>query len=397
MLGPLSLAGRDSADAIRQASLSARPADAPAVSLTDAAEEMAQFFSQVRLQERSLKERGLEAYQSPALRRVEEVEALLQVIWADPKNKGNGNAQQLASQLLAFAGNPKSLDRTLKQVNGSTEQFLLLSKALAKGATQGNSSPALEFLRDRVDALWARDGVRIRADVNIAPWLAGAEDKGAKDRQAYHDAVLDGDTLPRTLTLLLARYGDGIEAAVERLRQALGADLGAARPSLPVERLRAIMHELFILGALLPFLKNCRDLGRRARLHKRKPRSPKIEEGSETDEGAALLGELAEWVPRWLTPGDVRSLLYQYGLSLDQQADGHGGGSTPESADGQATAMRESDRLLVVLHGIRSILRQVPDRLFPDREHKLNADQVLVGVLDNLILGEADEPPQPQG
>lgn len=397
MLGPLSIAGRDAADAVRQASLSASLVAAPAISLTDAAEEMAQFFSQARLQERSLKERHLATYESPALNRVEEVEALLRVIWADPKNKGNGDAQQLASRLLAFAGNPEALDRTLKQINGSTEQFLLLSKALAQGAMQGHGNPALESLRDRVDALWARDGVRIRADVNIAPRLAGAEDKGAKDRQAYHDAVLDGGTLPRTLMLLLARYGDGIEIAVERLRQALGADLGAARPSLPVERLRAILHELFVLGALLPFLKNCRDLGRRARLHKRKQQSPKTEEGAEADEGAALLGGLAEWVPRWLTQGDVRSLLYQYGLSLDQQVDGQGGDSAPAPADGQVAAMRESDRLLVVLHGIRSILRQVPDRLFPDGEHKLNADQVLGGVLDNLILGETDERPQPQG
>jgi type III secretion system YopN/LcrE/InvE/MxiC family regulator len=396
MLGPLSLAGRDAAESIRQASFSASSAGAPGISLTNAAEEMAQFFSQARLQERSLKERHLATYESPALRRVEEVEALLQVIWADPKNKGNGDAQQLASQLLAFAGNPEALDRTLKQVNGSTEQFLLLSKALAQGATQGNGNPVLESLRDRVDALWARDGVRIRADVNIAPQLASAEDKGAKDRQAYHDAVLDGDTLPRTLMLLLARYGDGIEAAVERLRQALGADLVAARPSLPIERLRAILHELFMLGALLPFLMNCRDLGRRARLHKRKNLGSKAEDDAEADEGAALLGELAEWVPRWLTQGDVRSLLYQYGLSLDQQADSQGGGPTSPPADGKAAAMSESDRLLVVLHGIRSILRQVPERLFPDGEHKLNADQVLVGVLDNLILGEADEPPRPQ-
>lgn len=202
MLGPLSLAGRDAAESIRQASFFAPSAGAPAISLTDAAEEMAQFFSQARLQERSLKERHLATYESPALRRVEEVEALLQVIWADPKNKGNGDAEQLASRLLAFAGNPEALDRTLKQVNGSTEQFLLLSKALAQGALQGHGNPALESLRDRVDALWARDGVRIRADVNIVPRLADAEDKGAKDRQAGSAAwgTSDLGDLPVRLT-----------------------------------------------------------------------------------------------------------------------------------------------------------------------------------------------------
>lgn len=393
MLGPLSLVGRDAAEAIRLVSLSASSMDAPVISLTDAAEEMAQFFSQARLQERSLKGRGLSLHESPAMRRVEQVEALLQVIWADQKNKGR-DADVLVSQLLASAGKPAALDTALQQINGSTEQFLLLSKALAQGSLQSNGNPALEALRDRVDALWRRDGVRIRADVNISHGLAGAEDKGAKDRLAYHDAVLDGGTLPRTLTLLLVQYGDNIEAAVERLRQALGADMVATRPSLPIERLRAILHELFMLGALLPFLENCRDLGRRGRLKRRKNLNSKATEGA--DEGAALLGQLAEWVPSWLTQGDVRSLLYQYGLSLENETHTRSGDHTPTSVNGTEVAMSEPDRLLVVLHGIRSILRQVPDRLFPDGEHKLNADQVLAGLLDNLILGEADESPQPQ-
>lgn len=391
MLGPLSLAGGGAVDVIRQASLAAASADASGISLTDAAEEMAQFFSQARLQERPLKERGLEAYESPALRRVEEVEALLEVVWADPQNQGD--ARQLAAQLLASADRPAALDRTLKQIRGSTEQFLLLSKALAEGSLQGGADrPSLEALRDRIDALWVRDGVRIRADVNIAQGLASGEDKGAKDRQAYRDAVLDGGTLPHTLTLLLAQYGDSVESAVERLRHALGSDMAALRPSLPVERLRAILHELFILGALLPFLKNCRDLGRRARLQRRKDRRQPAGKADTDDEGALLLGELAEWVTRWLTQGDVRSLLYQYGLRLEQDAHEHSGDAAAEPT---VPAMSEPDRLLVVLQGVRAILRQVPDRLFPDGEHKLNVDQVLASVLDSLILGDSDESPRP--
>ncbi len=399
MLGAQLVPWRDPADAVQQAFYT-RNVDLPSISLTDAAEEMAQFFSQARLQERSLKDRGLELYDSPALSRVEQVEALLDVIWADPHNKDKGDARALARQLLEAARDPSALDRMLKAIDGSTEQFLLLSHALAKGVEQGRGNPALDMLRDRVDALWARDGIRIRADVNIAPGLAHADDKGAKDRQTYHDAVLDGDTLPRTLTLLLARYGDGIEAAVERLRHALGADMGAARPSLPVERLRAILHELFLLGALLPFLQNCRELSRRARLRKRKGRHQDIGEGpdsAEGDVGVSLLGALAEWVPQWLTMSDVRSLLYQYGFSLDQEAGGRSGGhKPPHSGDGAAVAMSEPDRLLVVLHGVRAILRQVPDRLFPDGEHKLNVDELLGQLVDNLILGEPDEPPQIQ-
>lgn len=394
MLGTLPLGWQVPADAIRQMSLHAPTEQAQVVSLTDAAEEMAQFFSQARLQERPLKERGLASYQSPALHRVEEVEALLQVIWADRSEQGD--AHHLASQLLASAGDPGALTRTLKRIHGSTEQFLLLSKALAQGELRGSGNPALDALRDRLDMLWVRDGVRIRADVNITHELSGAQDKGGVDRQAYHDAVLDGGTLPRTLTLLMARYGEGIEDAVERLRQALGADIGAARPSLPVERLRAILHELFILGALLPFLKSCRDLARRAGLQRRKDLHQKAEDRPGADEGAALLGELAEWVPRWLTQGDVRSLLYHYGLSMGREADGSRHDRTPRLVEGPEAAMTEPDRLLVVVHGLRFILRQVPDRLFPDGEHKINADQVLVSLLDHLILGEADEPPQPQ-
>jgi type III secretion system YopN/LcrE/InvE/MxiC family regulator len=391
MLGALPPAWRDAVDAVQPASRYASAADVPAISLTDAAEEMAQFFSQARLQDRSLKERDLLPYESPALRRVEEIEALIQVIWAGSKNQGD--AQQRASQLLASAGSPTELDRLLKQTHGSTEQFLLLSKALAQGSVQdGRGDPALEALRDRVDALWVRDGVRIRADINVSQGLAGTE--VASDRQAYHDAVLDGGTLPRTLALLLARYGDDVEAAVERLRRALGIDIGSPRPSLPPERLRAILHELFVLGALLPFLKNCRDLGRRARLQRRKDRRQRTASTAAEDEGATLLGELAEWVPRWLTQGDVRSLLYQYGLSLEQQPAGSDEGATSSPAGESVAAMSESDRLFVVLHGIRSVLRQVPDRLFPDQDHKLNVDQVLVGVLDSLMLGAADEPPK---
>lgn len=388
------------ADAVRQAAQFARPSLAPDISLTDAAEEMAQFFSEARLQERSLKDREVARYESPALERVEQVEALLSVLWSDEsrngREKNQRDARLLGAQLLASAGDSAALDRTLKSFNGSTERFLLLSHALAQAQAGDAGNPVLEVLRDRIDVLWARDGVRIRADVNTAPELPAAE-----DRQAYRDAVLDGGTLPRTLTLLLSRYGDDIEAAIARLRQALGADLSAMRPSLPVERLRGILNELFLMGALLPFLKNCRDLSRRARLLRRKDRDAthsdregaeqQGEDEADVDEGAGLLGELAEWVPRWLTLGDVRSLLYQYRMSLEPEAGLSAAGRAPVLAGATvADAMNELDRLLIVLHGVRSILRQVPDRLFPDGEHKLNADQVLASLLDDLILGESD-------
>lgn len=374
--------------------LSGQSADtSSAASLSDAAEEIAQFFSETRTRERPLKERGLRAYESPMLSRVEQIEALLEVFWDG--QTGREDPRQLSARLLT--ADPSALDRALKSIEDPTERFLMLSYAVAQALARGERSPILDALRDRADALWARNGARIRADVNIAQGLSDAEDKGAKDRQAYRDAVLDAGTLPRTLTLLLARYGDGIEAAVGRLRQALGTDMGALRPSLPVERLRAILHELFILGAVLPFLKNCRDLSRRTRLQRREDPHLKAANGDDVDEGAALLGDLAEWVPRWLTSGDVRLLLYQHGFSLEQEAEARSKSPVLFSGDGLTAAMSETDRLLVVLHGIRAILRQVPERLFPDGEHKLNADQVLGGVLDNLILGEADEPPQPQG
>lgn len=366
------------ADTVRRADLGARPSSGPEVSLTDAAEEVAQFFSQARLQERSLKEREIGPYESPALERAGQVEALLEVLWADDQKSGL-DARLLAGQLLASAGNPATLDRTLKALGGSTEQFLLLSHALAQGAAHGDRNPALEALRDRIDLLWARDGVRIRADVNTAPALPAAA-----DRQAYRDAVLDGGTLPRTLALLLGRYGGDIESAVARLRQALGADIGAARPSLPMERLRAILHDLFIVGAVLPFLKNCRDLHRRLGLRRRKGQGRGNGQGREeqddpdtgSDEGGCLLGELAEWVPRWLTLGDVRSLLYLYHMSMEQDA---------------AAPASQAERVLVFLHGIRAVLRQLPERLFPDVEHKANVDQVLAGLLDELILGAPDD------
>lgn len=393
MIGTQSLAWRDATEATRMALLFAQSANtSSAASLSDAAEEIAQFFSETRTRDRPLKERGLRAYESPMLSRVEQIEALLEVLWDG--QKGREDPRQLSAQLLT--ADPSALDRTLKSIEDPTERFLMLSYAVAQASARGERNPVLDALHDRADALWARNGVRIRADVNIAQGLSDAEDKGAKDRQAYHDAVLDAGTLPRTLTLLLARYGDGIESAVGRLRQALGADMGAVLPSLPVERLRAILHELFILGAVLPFLKNCRDLGRRTRLQRRKDQHLKTANGNDADEGAALLGDLAEWVPRWLTSGDVRLLLYQYGLNLERETEARSESHMQFAGDGLTAAMSDTDRLLVVLHGIRAILRQVPDRLFPDGEHKLNADQVLGSLLDNLILGEADEPPQPQ-
>jgi type III secretion system YopN/LcrE/InvE/MxiC family regulator len=413
MLGTHSLttSWTHAAELAQQASLLSRGSNTPpADSLTNMAEEMAQFFSEARRQERSLQERALLPYESPALRRVEQIEAMLEVLWHDPQHKKN-DARRLAAQLLESARHPGSLQLALKSINGSTEQFLLLSHALAQGEEQGESNPALEVLRDRIDVLWARNGVRIRADVNIAPALADADDRGAKDRKAYHDAVLDGGTVSRTLSMLLERYGDNIEAAVERLRRALGADMGAARPSLPTERLQAILHELFLMGALLPLLKNCRDLGRRARLRRRgHPQSSRSSQdgagAADADEGASLLGDLAEWVSQWLTLGDVRSLLYQYGMNLEPEhsastygdalASGYASDGAKKSAGelSAAGSLNEPERVLVFLHGLKAILRQVPERLFPDGDHKLNADQVLASLLDTMILGDADESPQ---
>lgn len=137
---------------------------------------------------------------------------------------------------------------------------------------------------------------------------------------------------------------------------ALGADLAAARPSTSMVRLQALLQDLYQLEVVQTVLDGAQDLARG--LEQR--------HGHSGLDAERLVRELvALTAERWVTGSRFESLAEQLGVP-----------------DGAAR--------IGLLTGLKSLLRELPPRVFSDADARQTVLDALQGALDAAIAREEE-------
>ena len=206
--------------------------------LSDAAEELGMHHSE-KAESKHSSERKKEAVRSLEIMTAEAVSDYLDAAQAfeDPEQ-----LVHLAKRMLSGQGDPARHAREAFQE--PTQQFMAMQYALHQGEREGVASDVLEALRESLQDLEMAHGPAIRADINSIATAAqpGASRVDIAQFQAtYRDVVLGESSLAATLKMALERFGDkDFSVGLQRLTQALGQDLAAARPSCEPARLHSL-------------------------------------------------------------------------------------------------------------------------------------------------------------
>lgn len=233
--------------------------------LSDSADELSQSLSS-RVQERSIKERRVGAGPNADLAltraRLQELQRLMQGAGQSgggkPGPEHEAELQDLARRVLRDPGQARQQaqargDEPSGQYLSLLEVASLIRDGVA-GADPGGR--ALAQVEEAAAQLLAEHGDLIRADMNSADALAAlaTPEEVQGFRSAYRDAVLAKPDLASTLRHVLdTASGGGADdymRVLDTLRNALGADLAAERPSAERARLQNLVTDLFQLKVI---------------------------------------------------------------------------------------------------------------------------------------------------
>lgn len=361
-------------------------------SLADAAEEMSWAIAE-EVEDRTLEERSLEEYTAPNGLKLEEIEALLQLM----RDEGAGHdIGESAARLITLARERKDLmlasHRWSREsgsqygYRGEMKQYAALVYALHDAEAKGESPRVLESLRDAAERCMQDHGPQIRAGINTAQQAAiFGQNRDAVDRfrATYQDAVLGQASFSATLQLVLERFGDELERGIELLRKALGADMAALQPSREPERLNAVLQDLYQLATAANILQRCRAIVQRLQqyvlLNDLQP--------------LTLMQDLVGWtIEPWVMGYHVTLLLDKYCPADDEihpeyrgskdQSEGEGGDGEESDEDDAETTR------IVLLHGVLTVMRDLPPKVFASDEHRLQAMEAIQQVLDAKLIPE---------
>lgn len=199
----------------------------------------------------------------------------------------------------------------------STQRFIALTYAREQllSKTDSPTIKLLSTINKVLDGLIEQEGVGIRAGLNIAPITqeyAGQSLQSVPElRKFYQDSVLDYGNLASTYRKIIERYGSAqYSQSVSFLISALGADLASEGPSVPKERLRLVVDDLFKLQSLCSLEDECQELLNQ--LHR-------VYVQLSFPEKAQLMGGLLELLDeKWMDAGKVEKLLPS--LSIKDEA-----------------------------------------------------------------------------
>ena len=242
-----------------------------------------------------------------------------------------------------------------KVYRNPTQRILALQYILQMGEREQAPEEVLEDLREALDELEQEHGASARADINT---IATAAQDGASASQVlafqdtYRDVVLGENSLAHTLQLALQRFGDGdFATGLNRLIQALGQDLAAARPSADPTRLQNLVQDLYHLSVANTVLDGCRQLhARLSSEHGPLPQTP-------VQLMQSLVGASAE---KWIASSRFTHLSNDFGA-------------------------REVQPQIQFLTGVKALMRDMPPKVFVDADQRQTVLQAVQDALDAAI------------
>ena len=229
--------------------------------INDSADELMQSLSGL-VQERSLRERRVTADGAGGALSREQAMAMLLAMQqgqaGDGAKQGEGEMLVLARRVL---GQPGQARQWVQAEGGDASSQYLTMLELVELIREGAAGPdpsgrALEALHDAMAELLAEHGQAIRADLNTFDAAAqlGSAAQTQAFRSAYRDVVVGATSTAATLKHLLGAVeggsGDDYTKVLETLRNALGLDLAAARPSTDPVRLQNLVSDLYHLKVI---------------------------------------------------------------------------------------------------------------------------------------------------
>ena len=318
------------------------------VSLTDAAEELSLHMAE-KTEDKHHAERKVKAERPLELMEAGEIVDLI-----DETHDADGQAKliELAKHLLSGQGSPRQ--GAAQAFGDISQQYLGLQYALREGERQGAAADVLEAIRDAIADLEMESGPEIRAGLNSlrsAGEFAADPAGVATFQRTYRDVVLGENSLSKTLTLALERFGDAeVGRGLKQLIAALGHDLAAARPSTEANRLQALLGDLYYLEVAATVLDGCGELaGKLAR-----------EFRSDID-GARLMRDLVSLSgEKWVSESRFTNLAAQHGV-------------TP--VEGR----------IAFLGGVRAMLKDLPVQIYPDADVRHGILAAAQEALDTAI------------
>jgi len=332
--------------------------------LQDAAEELSFAVAQKR-ESSSIAERR---FRSGSDLRAEAIERLqrIQDLMAAMPDLRDAKALAVLKEALGRMGRQVTVEDALREGRSTfgdvTEQYLALALIAGELAGDEAADPIVAAtVAEAAERLETESGPEIRAGINLAGRVAETASGGLGDTQAlrdlYRSSVLGFETLSQTYQALLARYGtERFAEALGFLTSALGDELSSQGPSIPPERLRPILSDLYQLGVLKAVHEECDEA--LARLNRR----------FGTGAGANTATLMTHLIPlsnrTWIAPTDIHGLIERLGLKTDLEAE------------------------IYVLQDLTRITRSLPEHIFQDREGRQKLTTAVQMALDDAIQRE---------
>ncbi|WP_323018730.1 type III secretion system gatekeeper subunit SctW [Castellaniella sp.] len=321
-------------------------------SLNDAAEEISLHMAE-KTENKHHAERKVKPERPVELMQPAEIIEMLQQ-GQDPN--AQAKLEALVEKLLSGQGSPRQ--EAAQAFDDVSQQFLALQYTLRKGEQDGASPELLETLRDALADLEIDSGPQIRAGLNALGSAAefASDAQGVQTFQStYRDIVLGENTLGKTLGLALERFGGkDMARGLTQLVAALGQDLSSTRPSTDPRRLQALTSDLYHLQVAATVLEGCTDLSGNLQ-----------SKGLGAPDSERLMRDLVSLTSeKWLSESRFTSLTQQHGVT------------TPEGR-------------IMLLTGIKSLLRDLPVPVFPDSDTRQGILSAAQDALD-LAIDEED-------
>ena len=253
-------------------------------------------------------------------------------------------------------------DEARQRFANPTERFLALSYALHEVSRTPGQEALAGDVRAAIEDLHDDYAGHIRADLNTigvaARFGRGAAAEIEKFQAGYRDAVLGAENLAGMLRGTLERFGEAdYRAAVGSMIQALGSDLAAAQgPSASKERLQAVVQELYQMEVLGTLLDGCQALSKRL----------DAGHGLQVKPGALMQDVVAASGERWTAGARFAGIADRHGVT----------GAGPR---------------IMFLNGTKSLVRDLPPKVFPDADARFSAVDAAQEALDAAIALEDEE------